>query len=279
MFTELYDEICRFVRDWPDLQLPGGNNYYGEPIAGVADGDDPLFMELQQVIGPFHWTPRQIIATMGQVQTDSPLSVICWVLPITKTVRESNRPETIYPSREWALTRTHGETVNSALRKHVVTWLHDRGILAGAPQLATGWHQLDDPAVGIASSWSERHAAYVAGLGTFSLNDALITERGIAHRLGSVVANVALPVTLRSAGLRDNCLYHAKGVCGACVKRCPVGALSLNGHDKNICREHVYGTAPREVGLLYGVTQTGCGLCQTAVPCEGLNPCRTVVRD
>jgi len=39
--------------------------------------------------------------------------------------------------------------------------------------------------VGPASSWSERHAAYAAGLGTFSLNDALITPKGIAHRLGS----------------------------------------------------------------------------------------------
>jgi len=273
MLTALSDEICRFVNEWPERHLPGGEHYFDKPLLGIADGDDPLFLELQQVIGPFHWTPRQICADAGLDDTARPLSVISWVLPITARVRQSNRPETLYPSREWALTRSHGETLNSALRKHIVTWLMTRGVPAIAPQLAEGWRQLDDPTAGIASSWSERHAAYAAGLGTFSLNDGLITERGIAHRLGSVVAAIQLPVTPRSAGLRDNCLYHAKGTCGACVSRCPVAALSLNGHNKNICREHVYGTAPREVGQRYNVAQTGCGLCQTAVPCEARNPC------
>jgi epoxyqueuosine reductase QueG len=274
MIAELTAEICHFVHNWPERHLPHGSNYFDVPLIGVADGDDPIFLELQNVIGPFHWTPRQLFADSAQNAKDSPLSVICWVLPIINTVRESNRPETLYPSREWALTRSHGENLNSALRTHVVNWLRERGVVSIAPQLAAGWEQRDDAAVGIASSWSERHAAYAAGLGTFSLNDGLITERGIAHRLGSVVAATLLPRTTRSKGVRDNCLFHAKGTCGVCVKRCPVGALSLEGHDKFLCREHVYGTAPREVGPRYNVTQTGCGLCQTAVPCEAVNPCR-----
>jgi ferredoxin len=278
MIAELTTEIRRFVHDWPDCHLSGVTNYFDEPLVGVADGDDPLFLELQQIIGPFHWTPRQLFIDSGTDTKDSPLSVICWVLPICATVRESNRPETLYPSREWALTRTYGENLNIALRTHVVRWLNERGISSIAPQLVEGWAQRDDPSVGIASSWSERHAAYAAGLGTFSLNDGLITERGISHRLGSVVAATAMPRTVRSKGVRDNCLFHARGICGACVKRCPVGALSLKGHDKNLCREHVYGTAPREVGQLFNVAQTGCGLCQTAVPCESVNPCLTTRR-
>ena len=36
---------------------------------------------------------------------------------------------------------------------------------------------------GYFSNWSERHIAYAAGLGTFSLSDGFIIERGIAHRL------------------------------------------------------------------------------------------------
>lgn len=272
MLDGLRDEIRRFVRNWPE-RLPGGERFFDEPLLGVADGDDPLFHELQQVVGPFHWTPRQVLAAAGVADAGNPVSVVCWVLPISQAVRASNRPEALYPSKEWAVTRTHGEALNVALRKHVVAWLQERGISSAAPQLTEGWIQLDDPAAGIASSWSERHAAYSAGLGTFSLNDGLITERGIAHRLGSVVATAAFPPTPRSKGLRDNCLYHAHGTCGACIRRCPADALSLEGHDKNRCREHVYGTIPREVGQLYGVAQTGCGLCQTAVPCEAGNPC------
>ena len=274
MFDTLYEEIRRFVLNWPDLRLPEHKHYFDDPLLGVASGDDPIFAELQQVIGPFHWTPRQVLADSGFADDSRPVSVICWSLPISKTVRESNRPETLYPSKAWAFTRSHGEALNGALRRHVVSWLKERGVASVAPQFATGWLERDDPAVGIASSWSERHAAYAAGLGTFSLNDGLITERGIAHRLGSVVAAMDLPATQRSRGLRDNCLYHAKGICGVCVKRCPVDALSLDGHDKYRCREHVYGTVPRAVATLYDVPNTGCGLCQTAVPCEAVNPCR-----
>lgn len=272
MLNALTAEICRFVRDWPE-HLPGNHPYFDEPVIGVASGHDPIFDEYRRVIGPFHWTPLALATASFPGQADGPLSVVCWVLPISRHVRVSNRGETIFPSREWALTRSLGETLNVALRRHITAWLSEHGISAMAPQLAEGWHQLDDERVGIASSWSERHAAYAAGLGTFSLNDGLITSRGIAHRLGSVVAAADLPVTPRNSGIRDNCLYYSRGICGICIQRCPAEALSTEGHDKNRCREHVYGTAPREVGHVYGVPHTGCGLCQTAVPCESGNPC------
>ena len=48
------------------------------------------------------------------------------------------------------------------------------------------------------SDWSERHIAYVAGQGTFSLSDGFITERGIAHRCGSVVIDLKLPPSPRN---------------------------------------------------------------------------------
>ena len=57
-----------------------------------------------------------------------------------------------------------------------------------------------------------------------------------------------------------------------CVARCPVGALSRDGHDKYACSRYVYGTVVEAVAAEYGVTATGCGLCQTKVPCEGQIP-------
>ena len=44
------------------------------------------------------------------------------------------------------------------------------------------------------------------------------------------------------------------------------------GHDKDRCRNYVYGEVPRQVGAEYNVPQTGCGLCQTKVPCEAMTP-------
>jgi len=242
-----------------------GAPYFDEPLVGFAAADDPLFAAYKKVIGEFHCTPGEIL--------DGAATVICWVLPVTRATRESNRKEAQWPSRPWSLTRHHGENFNMALRRHLVAHLEALGYRAVASQLASGWRQLDDAAVGVASTWSERHAAYAAGLGTFSLNDGLITARGIAHRLGSVITDLVLPPSPRTApDYRHNCLWHREGSCGLCIGRCPVAAISHAGHDKKTCREYVYGAVPAAVAELYGVTQTGCGLCQTRVPCEAQIP-------
>lgn len=266
METAICNEITRFVRESPDNNFPGtGRPYFDEPLVGFAAGNDPLFMDYKRIIGDFHGTPQEIL--------DGASTVISWVLPVTRMTRESNRSEDHLPSREWALTRNNGENFNSMLRRHLVVWLEENGHRAVAPQLMPEWRQLDDPCVGIASTWSERHAAYAAGLGTFSLNDALITERGIAHRLGSVITTLPLQPTLRTEpDYRHNCLWFREESCGSCIARCPVGALSRQGHDKSKCRVYVYGTVPQAVGQLYDVAQTGCGLCQTKVPCEATVP-------
>jgi epoxyqueuosine reductase QueG len=172
------------------------------------------------------------------------------------------------PSREWAYTRTHGEVFNNELRKQLVDFLASAGNRALAPLLSDLFRTVETPA-GLSSTWSERHAAYAAGLGTFSLNDGFITERGIAHRCGSVITDLVLaPTPRRYVHHRENCLFCRDGSCGACIGRCPVGAISRDGHDKRLCRDYGYGTVVGEVGERYGVATPGCGLCQTGVPCE-----------
>jgi epoxyqueuosine reductase QueG len=124
------------------------------------------------------------------------------------------------------------------------------------------------------SNWSERHIAYAAGLGTFSLSDGFITERGIAHRCGSVVTDLVLPVSSRTAKTHlSNCLFYVNSKCRACIPRCPAGAITEEGHDKIKCRQYM----KTDIGYLmeeYGVGVQGCGLCQTKVPCEFRNPAK-----
>jgi len=271
MERTLSDEICRFVREESSNRFPGsGERYFDDPLIGFAAATDLLFTEYKSVIGEFHLTPVELVAASTPEDPWAPATVISWVLPINDRTRASNRNETVYPSRAWAETRNFGEQFNSALRRHMVGWLSGKGHRAAAPQLMPAWREMGETAVGIASAWSERHAAYAAGLGTFSLNDALITSKGIAHRLGSVITDLKLEPSERPyPERRSNCLYYREGTCGACIGRCPADALSRGGHDKYKCRSYVYGTIPDAVAEKYGVTATGCGLCQTNVPCEG----------
>jgi epoxyqueuosine reductase QueG len=242
--------------------------YFDGPLVGFAPFADPLFTAYKEIIGEFHLTPAELFAGAFGAEPAAG-TVICWILPLNEEVRRSNRSENELPSRQWALTRTHGEALNGELRRHLVAWLEREGGRAVAPQYSPLWRELADTPRGRASTWSERHAAYAAGLGTFSLNDALITARGIAHRCGSVITDLVLEPTPRDGrGQGDNCLYLREGSCGACIGRCPVGAISFAGHDKVRCGEYVYGEVPARVGAAYGVPYTGCGLCQTRVPCE-----------
>lgn len=145
------------------------------------------------------------------------------------------------------------------------------------PLIPSGmWRPVREPPVGLASTWSERHAAYAAGLGSFSLNDGLITQKGIAHRCGSVITDAFIPPTARLHGdHRANCLHFPRGDCGLCIPRCPAGAISPHGHDKEKCRAYVYEQLRESVGRTYGIMETGCGLCQTGVPCEARIPARS----
>ncbi|PLX46010.1 MAG: FeS-binding protein [Deltaproteobacteria bacterium] len=249
-----------------------GGKYFVEPLVGFADIRDPIFKDLKDIIGGFHWTPAEALKRAG-FDNVTKGSVISCVFPINPDTILSNRNEGRFPSRRWAHTRNFGEMFITALKERLVEFLAGEGFLAVAPPSLDGWKMLRDERVGYASPWSERHVAYAAGLGTFSLNDGLITERGMSHRLGSVVTNAELPYNQRAFdNYRANCLTFADEKCGACIKRCPTGALSPDGHDKDLCKNYCYGDLMGEKAKEYGVKVTGCGLCQTRVPCERQNP-------
>jgi len=276
MAASVQEEIRAFVRSSPINRMPDSNDdfIFDEPLVQFADGDDPIFNEYKTIIDPSHITPREALSkTCEKSPEDLPahLSVISWVLPITSKTRESNRPQKDIPSRPWAYTRWYGEKFNEALRAHVVKVITDKGYLATAPFLQTYFKTMENEK-GSLSNWSERHIAYAAGLGTFSLSDGFITERGIAHRCGSVVTDMPLPASPRTAETPySNCLSYVNNECGDCISRCPAGAITEQGHDKVKCRKYMYD----EIAYIkqkYGVDVQGCGLCQTKVPCEFRNP-------
>jgi epoxyqueuosine reductase QueG len=203
--------------------------------------------------------------------------VISWCLPVVRPAREANRRETQLPSRSWAYVRTFGEEFVTRLRHGMEERLRELGFAALAPAVAPQCDVKVRTPVGLSSRWSERHVAFVAGLGTFGLSGGLITRRGIAHRLGSVVTSAEISPTLRPYG--DDafawCLKLSRGTCGACIRRCPVSSIgeTIQARDKSRCHEHAYKVITRRGRELFGWEGIyGCGLCQTAVPCEERNP-------
>jgi hypothetical protein len=271
------ESIKSFVKNSPDNSLQNGENEpaWDTPIVGFSRGDDPLYEEIKASIGPYYWTPLDIFRqTFRELQiTADQLTVVAWVLPQTKATKADNRKETKFGSERWLRSRKFGEAFNVMLRNHVVAFLNEAGYTAVAPQLSPQWSIKQTDNHDSSSTWSERHAAYVSGLGTFGLCDGLITPVGKAIRCGSVVARFTTPVSGRPyKDHHEYCLFYSTGTCGKCITRCPANALSSQGHDKAKCQKYLETVIIEHSKDAYGLEAYGCGLCQTKVPCESRIP-------
>jgi epoxyqueuosine reductase len=273
--------ITEMVRDWVNtspentLENAAHEKAWDDPLVGFSRGDDAYWESFKEHVGPFHWTPEEAFekSFLGSHVPPHKLTVISWVLPQMQKTKLDTRKEKTYPPESWARARFYGEMVNEKLRRHVVLELAKADIRATAPMLHPEWSRMPSDKFVFSSKWSERHAAFVSGLGTFGLCDGLITARGKAMRVGSVVAEIEVPPTARPyRHHREYCLWFSRGTCKKCVQRCPVGALSEKGHDKISCMKYTHGTCKRYIKEHYGFDFHACGFCQTGVPCESRIP-------
>ena len=270
------DVIISFC-EGPDNSLwdSTGERAWAEPLVGFSSGCDPLYQQFKSVVDGSHWTPLEAFSLgwPGVQVAAADLVVISWILPQTSATKADNRQERRFPAERWARSRIFGEAINDQLRRHLVGVLASRGFQAVAPVLLAEWESFDSERYVYTSYWSERHAAYAAGLGTFGLCDGLITPKGKAVRAGSVIASIPEeserpPATPRPyTRHQEYCLYFVDGSCGDCMVRCPVAAISETGHDKARCRQHLAATQTYVRGT-FDFEGYGCGLCQTGVPCE-----------
>ena len=196
------------------------------------------------------------------------VSVVSWILPQTAETKEKCRAKTNCSTFEWQMVRVHGDECNRALAKALEQYLISLSYAAVAPMCSEQFTWGDSERFSVISNWSERHTAHIAGLGTFGLCDALITPLGKAVRIGSVIVNCRLEKTPRLYKSYNEYCFAARG-CTACIKRCPAGAITPNGHDKAKCRLYHAEVITKICREEYGYNgYSVCGLCQTGTPCE-----------
>lgn len=272
--------IAGFLADSPENSLHTAERepVHEEVLVGYASGADPVFESFKEHVGPFHFTPAEIfnLTFPGAPARPEELTVVGFVLPHTEAVKADSRRETFYPSERWVRARFGSGRFGDALHRHLVAGLGRAGIPAVAPYLSPEWAIVEESRFGRSSRWSQRHAVYAAGLGTFGLCDGLITPKGKAHRVGSIVARVRIEPTPRPyADHRAYCLFF-NGGCTVCIERCPAGAITEDGHDKKKCRAHAVGVGAPFAREVVGVDSYGCCMCQTGVPCESGIPTRAL---
>ena len=239
-----------------------GLEIFEAPIFGFGRADDPMFEELKdpRAVHPECLPPRAWVED-GE-------TVISFFFPYTPEVRAANGRDLARVSRAWLHGRIEGQELVAAYSAHLRDLLRAAGWTAAAPSLEPRFRKLGE----FASNWSERHVAYVCGLGTFGLSRGLITEKGMAGRFGSVVTSCPLPPTRRwYTSLTQSCI-----LCGKCARNCPAGAIdpargALEGKDHIRCLAWLNTTYQPPAGPRQKI-RYGCGKCQVRVPCEARAP-------
>ena len=106
LFTALKTAIIDFVeRDERNaMAAHGGMRMYDKPLVGAAAADDDWFARFTEpgIIGPCHLPPHD---WLPEAQ-----SVVCWFLPFTRVVRDTNRAPGL-PSEEWTSARNRRRSV------------------------------------------------------------------------------------------------------------------------------------------------------------------------
>jgi epoxyqueuosine reductase QueG len=247
-----------------------GLKLFETPIFAFGAADDTYFRILKDknVIGDHFLLPHQWLPESK--------TVISFFLPLTAEVKEGNQRDYVWPTNEWLHARYEGQVFINKFSQYLSSKLTNAGYKSIAPSLDERfWSKVgyDNNAQqsdhnghtdGIfTSNWSERHVAFVCGLGTFGLSKGLITSKGVAGRFGSIVTELYISPDKRSY----ESIYEYCSMCGECVKKCPVDAISIDqGKNHKICAAFLNETFEKFK------PRYACGKCQVGVPCESCIP-------
>ena len=174
-----------------------GQRLYDTPLVRVGSADDPEWEEMKrpEAVGHLFRTPKEWLPEA--------VSVVSYFAPFSDFVVEGNKRDAVDVGNGWLYARVEGQAFLTEVNRFLERWFRERGYRAVAPYASAGFRyvfeagtnaEIADKSLSFTSNWSERHVAYVCGLGTFSLSKGLITERGVSGRFGSVGTDAPLPV-------------------------------------------------------------------------------------
>jgi epoxyqueuosine reductase QueG len=235
------------------LSSVSGQVLWKAPLIGYASAADPLFRHLRLSAHQGHLLPTDLL--------ESATTVIAYFLPFAETIVSGNASGEL-PSIEWAYAYSQTNELITLINKGLELFLHVKGYQACT---IPATHNFDP--VSLMSVWSHRHVAYIAGLGTFGLNRMLITEKGCAGRIGSIVTELELEPDENIKG--HHCLYLHNGSCSTCLDRCPCSALQKDGFNRQKCYARLLENEARL--HLEGYADV-CGKCCCGLPCSAINP-------
>ena len=251
--------VTEFEALAPDLV---GMRLFDNPLIGYAAADDDLFT--------IHQTDPLISHGLFELPNwwlADARTVVSFFFPFTDQIKAANSRDMNWPANEWLHGRIEGQKFINGLMNYLVAEMRNKGYSSIAPtrdprfKSQTGHKGTAsgrDSNCAYGSNWSERHTAFIAGLGTFGLSKGLITAKGIAGRFGSIITSYDHPANHRA--YQDP--YEYCNMCGACAPHCPPQAITVTeGKNHSKCDQFIDRILNKHRPYY------GCGKCQMEVPC------------
>lgn len=236
--TLLADRIELLLRDHAEMN--GSKYYWRRPLVGFADVE---IAYLKDIISDDHYSADDVLPGAR--------TIITYFLPFREEVGDGN-VQGAAPSDEWVDSYRNTNAAAVMINEHLCRLIREMGSNADVPENA-GMNEH------LMSRWSQRHIARHAGLGTFGMNNMLITEAGCCGRFFSIVTDIPIEPDVRME--RENCLFKRNGTCGECMERCIPKALGTDGFNRFECHKWMTTVPKRDHGL------DVCGKCVSGIPC------------
>ncbi len=235
---EIRELICVMVKNHPK------SAYYREPVIGFASASDPLYDQLDELIGNPQIHPKDMLKG---AQT-----VLVLFLPYSEVIYKDIKGER-KTSSVWSDAYMHTNELLDSIVKEIQKLLNLKGFQSISEPPTENFDHVTKTA-----RWGHKSNAVIAGIGTFGLNHLIITERGCLGRMNSLVTDAFIPPTPRTN--HQYCLFHQNGKCKVCTMNCPSGAICPDGSiDKKRCDAYLEGKNIHD-------WQQGCPQCSLG-PC------------
>lgn len=254
MRERIAEKLWDLIRE--DCAQQGQPLLWEAPLVRFADARDPYFHKLRELIRPDHHLPQDFLPGAK--------TVISWFLPFLPEIGMGNRGGDL-PSEAWADAYLVTNAMAARVNEKLCDWIRQMPGADAAVPFDAGMLGREIPW----SLWSQRHVAYLAGQGTFGINNMLISDSGCVGRYFSTVTTLEVPYD--APVQEERCLYKRNGTCGICIRNCPAGALTETGFDRYRCMERL-----NQNQSVHGAAASVCGKCLVGLPCSCTNPANNI---
>jgi len=226
-----------------------------EPVIEIISVSNERIKDLKQIVSLEHFMPHDILQDAK--------SIICFFIPFHENIVKSNINGTM-ASKDWAEAYIKTNDLIKVINDKVEELMQRNGYKTGK---IPATHNFNEKT--LISNWSHRHIAYIAGIGTFGINNMLITKKGCCGRFGSIIINYEFDNYQQASEIKEKCLNKLNGNCGICHKRCVVKAYDNNNFNRDTCYKQCLENVKYHKETGYADV---CGKCLVGLPCSLKEP-------